>query len=234
MYISKSEIKAYLGELRKYSKAAEEQLLKVWNVAQKLPVAEAREIMIAEMMQLEAKYGSAAAYRGAELVETFLPETYKAIVGEGASPKRIRKQVQSAMEFTVNGEPEKTAQRLSESMDRYIKHSAREIPILTAERYENEVAFARVPQGPTTCSFCVMLASRGFVYHSAKTAGEFNRFHSNCDCAVVPGVPSVTEIEGYNPDELFDRWQKAREEVGLGKKSQLTSADHQAISDHRC
>lgn len=30
------------------------------------------------------------------------------------------------------------------------------------------VRFARVPMGPYACRFCVMLASRGFVYHSAK------------------------------------------------------------------
>lgn len=35
-------------------------------------------------------------------------------------------------------------------------------------------AFARVPTGTETCAFCLMLASRGAVYHTRKTAGEFS------------------------------------------------------------
>ena len=33
--------------------------------------------------------------------------------------------------------------------------------------------FARIPTGFETCTFCLMLASRGAVYHSRKTAGEW-------------------------------------------------------------
>lgn len=47
--------------------------------------------------------------------------------------------------------------------------------------------FARVPMGEHTCQFCLMLASRGFVYHSAKTADEFAHYHSDCRCKVVAG-----------------------------------------------
>lgn len=33
--------------------------------------------------------------------------------------------------------------------------------------------FARIPTGFETCTFCLMLASRGAVYHSRKMAGEW-------------------------------------------------------------
>lgn len=37
------------------------------------------------------------------------------------------------------------------------------------------------------CDFCKMLATRGAVYKSAKTAGnELNRYHDGCACVVVP------------------------------------------------
>lgn len=32
--------------------------------------------------------------------------------------------------------------------------------------------FARIPTGFETCTFCLMFASRGTVYHSRKAAGE--------------------------------------------------------------
>lgn len=86
--------------------------------------------------------------------------------------------------------------------------------------------FARVPMGAHTCQFCLMLASRGFVYHSAKTAGEFAHYHSDCRCKVVVGFPEMTyyykngvkvsrgvdpTVEGYDPDALFSSWQRGRE-----------------------
>ena len=66
--------------------------------------------------------------------------------------------------------------------------------------------FARVPSGPTTCEFCIMLASRGFVYLSEESAGEFDQFHRNCDCRIVPGYPGM-ELEGYDPDLYYDMWR---------------------------
>ena len=68
------------------------------------------------------------------------------------------------------------------------------------------VTFARVPQGTTTCDFCIMLASRGFVYLTEESAGEFDRFHKNCDCRIVPGYPGI-ELEGYDPDLYYDMWK---------------------------
>ena len=68
------------------------------------------------------------------------------------------------------------------------------------------VRFARVPQGPTTCEFCLMLASRGFVYLSQESAGEFDQFHVHCDCRIVPGYPGM-ELEGYDPDLYYDMWK---------------------------
>jgi hypothetical protein len=66
------------------------------------------------------------------------------------------------------------------------------------------VRFARVEGGGSSCAFCLMLISRGPVYHTASTAGSteildrfnatgdegvleglMNRWHPNCDCRVV-------------------------------------------------
>lgn len=72
------------------------------------------------------------------------------------------------------------------------------------------VRFARVPQGGDTCTFCAMLASRGFVYWSRETAGEFDHYHRNCRCLVVPDDGSG-EVEGYDPDEWLQRWRDYEE-----------------------
>ena len=65
--------------------------------------------------------------------------------------------------------------------------------------------YARVPMGGETCGFCIMLASRGFVYRSAQTAGEGNHYHSDCRCKVIPGFGGMT-VEGYDPSEYARRY----------------------------
>jgi hypothetical protein len=70
------------------------------------------------------------------------------------------------------------------------------------------VRFARVTSGRNTCAFCLMLAGRGAVYHTRKTAGEFNRYHRHCSCKVVPsysGNQYEVLVEGHDPKKIQDR-----------------------------
>src|SRR5699024_11270809 len=71
----------------------------------------------------------------------------------------------------------------------------------------NGRAFARVPTGAETCDFCLMLASRGFVYKTSPSAGELAKFHGDCDCAIV-AVDDVNPNH-YDPDELYDRYMNS-------------------------
>lgn len=83
---------------------------------------------------------------------------------------------------------------------------------------EKGARFARVPTGLETCTFCLMLASRGAVYHTRKTAGEFKHFHRRCDCKIVPGFdddPDAELVEGVRPDELRGRMSLMEKQTGL-------------------
>ena len=74
--------------------------------------------------------------------------------------------------------------------------------------------FARVPTGIETCTFCLMLASRGAVYHTRKTAGEWRHFHRGCDCKVVPsfeGDPEAELVQGVKPRELYELYKQFKE-----------------------
>ena len=87
---------------------------------------------------------------------------------------------------------------------------------------EKGARFARVPTGLETCTFCLMLASRGAVYHTRKTAGEFKHFHRRCDCKVVPSFeddPMATLVEGKNPHDAL-RWY-ARVESAKSSKAEI-------------
>lgn len=90
-------------------------------------------------------------------------------------------------------------------------------------REKSRVRFARVPQGTETCPFCLMLASRGAVYYSKEIAGANSHYHPNCKCAIVP-VWGNTQIEGYNPEEYYDRWKHPERYYGSGTHEEHESS----------
>ncbi|MDO4413043.1 hypothetical protein [Cutibacterium sp.] len=81
-------------------------------------------------------------------------------------------------------------------------------------------SWARVLTGPNNCPFCIVVASRGPVYGSAEKAGALtatpkppgvdtpsNRFHTGCDCAVVPIYNTATSP--YRQQwETLERWYR--------------------------
>ena len=85
--------------------------------------------------------------------------------------------------------------------------------------------FARIPTGFETCTFCLMLASRGAVYRTRKSAGEFKHFHRGCDCKVVPSFdpdPDAEVVEGVRPKELYGRYKQFKE---IDETEGLSSAE---------
>lgn len=74
-----------------------------------------------------------------------------------------------------------------------------------------KITYARVPVGDS-CAFCELLASRGFVYGSAKSAtlrGDGNAYHEGCDCVAVP-FSGPGSIEGYDYKQYEDKYLDAQ------------------------
>lgn len=84
-----------------------------------------------------------------------------------------------------------------------------------AARGRPGVRWARVPSGSDTCPFCLMLASRGFVYSSPQAAG--GHYHPHCDCRVVAGNDGRTHVDGYEPEGMRSRLDSCRATLGLGR-----------------
>lgn len=90
------------------------------------------------------------------------------------------------------------------STQRLVTQRGRDTIFDNAGRDPVRTSVARVPSGTDTCTFCIMLASRGAVYGDLVAAGEMNEFHDNCDC-----VPTVMRSkrdypEGYDPAVFTD------------------------------
>lgn len=77
--------------------------------------------------------------------------------------------------------------------------------VIEAAREDN-AAYARIPE-PGACKFCLMLASRGFVY-SKESAGQSKKFHGKCRCNAMPVWDETrARVEyGYDPDRLYEQY----------------------------
>lgn len=76
--------------------------------------------------------------------------------------------------------------------------------VVQSSRYNGRM-FARVPTGAETCAWCLMLASRGFAYHSESAAKPMTQSHyGTCDCEVVPYDGQIPG--GYEPDALYEKY----------------------------
>ena len=79
------------------------------------------------------------------------------------------------------------ALELLDRLDYETKRAAGNCAFANGRRDPAKPKFARVPSGSDTCPFCLMLASRGFVYRSERSAGAIDhrpRFRRS-DCRGV-------------------------------------------------
>lgn len=155
--------------------------------------------------QMAVAAGASAAYRAVMPPDLDLTEAVQASVRYAAG-------------HLFNGDPQKTLDVLDVKMDKFIKEPARQTVIYNAE-YEENAWWARVPTGEETCSFCMVLASRGAAYHSKRSAGsrdygEENLFHGTCDCEVIRLGQFDEYPEGYLPDSIYDFYDESASRVG--------------------
>lgn len=175
-------------------------------------VATIRDVFIDRMELYCGPYSDMAAVLAAEFYDGLrkfqIGSALGALAESGREPIATEKAVRAIVQDIVDGKPKETViGKLVSRVDFEIKRSAGECVYRNGKRDPLKPRFARVPSGSETCSFCIMLASRGFVYRTKETAGEGNHYHANCDCRIVPGFDGETTVAGYDPDTLYDQWK---------------------------
>jgi hypothetical protein len=97
------------------------------------------------------------------------------------------------------------------------------------------LAWARVPVGPTTCKWCVMLAGRGAVYHSKELAllgTNGKKYHGDCNCAPTLVRGPQDYPEGYDPAALFEQYEAGRAQAGSGDPHAIVAAMREQSGTH--
>ena len=172
-------------------------------------VAECRELVLQALAAVMPTYTGMAAQASAD----FYDAAREMVVGERLGAQAIsdfdmRKTegaVRGFVRFVLRDDVQTFNDQVLQRIDYEMKRSANMSVVENGRRDPKRVRYARVPTGAETCDFCLMLASRGFVYQSEGTAGA-GHTHYACDCRCVPGWDGM-EVEGYDPDAIYDRWQ---------------------------
>lgn len=171
----------------------------------------ARDLAIEFFKELVGIYGDAAATLAADFYEELAEAA-----GEGVPPAALVEPAEGSMEGSVRyaacnlfGQQASVPlfmDAVERSVRTFVKKMANDTMSANAVRdgAKHGVRFARVPTGPETCAFCITLASRGFVYASPETAGEFDHYHDDCDCRVVAGFGDDAGVDGYDPEVYRD------------------------------
>ena len=96
-------------------------------------------------------------------------------------------------------------------------------------------AWARVPTGTETCAFCMMLGSRGAVYHSKELA-QFGTngksYHGHCDCTPTLVRGPEDYPKGYDPGALYDRYEAGRAQADSGNPKAILAAMREQSGTH--
>lgn len=154
-----------------------------------------------------------------------LGEAIDAVPDGGRIPAATDGAVRAFADKLVKGDPDAFKSLCLGRVDYEVKVAAAQACLNAAKQDPKPPRFARVPTGDETCDFCLMLASRGFVYHTETTASHA---HANCDCRVVPSWLSHT-VEGYDPQAIADQWVSAVE----GKASERAARNGTSVDEER-
>ncbi len=216
MRLSRRVIDAYNAAIKKQGGNAEKAAnaaLRVWFAENPgADIALTRDYAIELMQVLGTHFGQAAgdvAYalrmESADALGVELPDVDYAYAPD---PEYVDKTARYQAEKLKNGDVDGFTKAIADASRYFAERGANDtmaaLGKADAGKLGKRVRFARVPTGATTCPYCLMLASRGFVYHSELNA--LNANHRNCDCRIVEGFDGMT-VDGYDPDAYYDMWK---------------------------
>lgn len=178
----------------------------------------ARDVLLQVVPSLVAKYGELAGVAASEWYEELQSKTSvrasRPVVAPMNNSVAVAGSVRFAAGHLFTDAPNKTLHVLSGALQRHVLYGSRETVRRNVSQDRSRPRWARVPSGAITCAFCLVMASRGFAYHSEESAGHMNSYHDDCDCMIVPEWDSSpAKIDGYDPDEWYEMYLTASADI---------------------
>lgn len=228
---TRAEVEQVSRALNRLSSAAEADFRRIWDSLRASDrVLMSRALRDGWIQTIEA-YGDMSATLAADLFETQASELRirkpKTKVAPGVDADRASARLGYAIS---------TPNQLGNALvilDQLVRQPYRST--IQDSAWASGAAWARVPSGSKTCAFCLMLASRGAVYHSRATAGDKRygkEYHGECDCVptLVRGVEDYPG--GYDPDAMYDAYRQARRDADTASTRDILQALRQQQGIH--
>lgn len=190
-----------------------------------------KAVLVEAVPDIIDKYGSMSASIAAEWFEELIGEA--AFIPDLYSPDAYIASTRWAISplYREQNSPAEAFSHLVVASERHMKNYGRRVLDESVSRTPG-VFYARVPSGPTTCEFCLVMASRGPVYTNRTTAKyrarDGGKYHDSCDCQAVPmrgrwiGDPQHPrgyrwegdQVAGYRFDDLYEQNYKPFHQSG--------------------
>lgn len=211
MRITDKQWNRYISVLRELNNKAAEDMIRymtdhnINKVGSNYVLSEQeRKALIDYAYGLATKYGEGAVAVAAEMYDAIAVASKANVPPAEPAPTATYGEVAKAVNGTLKQSPEIVPSAIS----RLVKTAGIDTTMQNALR--DGAYWAWVPRGET-CSFCLMLASRGWQKASknALKNGHAEHIHANCDCTYVVKFGNDLFVEGYDPDEYLAMYDNA-------------------------
>ena len=195
----------YIRRLAKISSTAAAEIVQ-YMVDHDTSTYEGTRALIDYAYAVATKYGEAAAEMTCQMYDVIATISKAAVPAAEpaatATYSEIAKTVYGTLATTVSHDA------MGAAVGRSVKLAS--LDTLQKNALRDGAEWAWIPSGDT-CSFCMMLASRGWVKASKKAIknGHAEHVHNNCDCTYAVRFDHVSTVEGYDPDALYDQYINA-------------------------
>ena len=179
-----------------------------------------RDALVDAVPALVREYGNLASAVAADWYEELrvaagAKGVHREQLSPGADPEAVAGSVRAGSGGLFTGDTASSLAFIEGALQRHISYSTRDTIRRNVAGDPSRPRYARVPAGAKTCAFCDLLASRGFVYVTKKSAGEGSSgigddWHDDCDCQIVVEFDADRQyIDGYDPDAMYARYREA-------------------------
>lgn len=204
------DLEEYRTKIGRLTRDAQRDLMQIYQGLLGQGPQAIRDALLQYLPVLAEQYGSAAAALAAEWFES-LPTMGWATTAPPV-PASI---VEGQFRYRAGGlwleDDAATVRAISQDLSEWVMRPGRHTVQFSAQN--NQKGWVRVPRGPRTCAFCLMLASRSaeWIYNTKKAAltrrRDGERYHGDCNCQVVPA--GGTDDIPWDPEPYYAVYEAA-------------------------
>ena len=205
MKISKKDWQNYIERLRRIDKKAAEKVVNYMN-AHDYSTESGMKALVEYSHAVATRYGEGSAELACQMYDAIAEVSHAHVPAAEPAATATFGEIARAVYGTM------ASGRNPEAVGAAVGRSVKLVGLDTLQQnaLRDGAEWAWIPAGDT-CPFCLMLASRGWERASKKAIknGHAEHIHSNCDCTYAVRFSKDVDVEGYDPDALYDQYINA-------------------------